>query len=229
MLIGAHLFACPLVFGTPGQAASSANAWIAGVCLVVLATLCVPDASGPHTAEIARAGVGAWLLASPFALDFAGSWAAWNAWVAGALAIYLADVPSIAFALVLLAASLHRARKRYRARRLTLQNIVRYGGAKEPASPGLICRHIVERSCQIRKTLRRNPSPVQAEACILGLAACMDDLTSLIGLIAERLPKSGPVRRRKLGLIRWAATCAIDRAAEAFPEALGLSRRGCSG
>jgi hypothetical protein len=76
--------------------------------------------------------------------------------------------------------------------------------------------------------MRRHPSESQVEACILGHAACMHDLTSLTELIADRLPKSGPLRRRKLGLVRWAANRSIRLAGEAFPEALGISQRSGS-
>ncbi|MGH3148337.1 MAG: SPW repeat protein [Rubrobacter sp.] len=188
----------------------------------------VAGADRVRTAEVFKAGLGTWLLASPFVLGFVGSWAAWNAWIVGVLAIAFADVPTIAFALVILAASLRRARLRFRVRRLSPQKIVGYEGPEEPPSPGRLCWHIVERSHQIHDALRRHPSEAQVEACILGHAACMHDLTSLIELIADRLPKSGPLRRRGLGLVRWAATCSIRRAGEAFPEALGISQRSGS-
>lgn len=217
----------PWFLGTSAHAASSANAWIVGVCLVG-ATLRVPIVSGPRTAEVIRAGLGAWLLASPFVLGFAASWAAWNAWLVGVLTITFADVPRIAFALVILAASLRRARLRFRVRRLSPEKIVAYEGPEEPTSPGRLCWHIVERSHQIHETLRRHPSEAQVEACILGHAACMHDLTSLLELIAVQLPTAGPLRRRKLGLVRWAATRSIYRAGEAFPEVLGISQRSGS-
>jgi hypothetical protein len=224
VLLGAYLFLTPWAFATSGYAASSANAWVVGVCLVV-ATWRVPIVSGSRTAEVVKAGLGAWLLASPFVLGFAGSWAAWSAWIVGALTIAFTDVPGIAFALVILAASLRRAHLRFRIRLLSPQKIVGYEGPEEPASPGRLCWHIVERSDQIHETLRRHPSDGQVEACILGHAACLHDLTSLTELIADRLPKSGPLRRRKLGLVRWAATRSIHRSGEAFPEALGVSQR----
>ena len=210
VLLGVYLFATPWAFGTSGYAVSAANAWVVGVCLVV-ATLRVPIVSGPLPAEVIKAGLGAWLVASPFVLGFVGSWAAWNAWIIGALTIAFADIPGIAFALVVLAASLRRARLRFRARRLSPQKIVGYEGSEEPPSPGQLCWHIVERSHQIHETLRRHPSE-----------------SSLTGLIADRLPKSGPLRRRQLGLVRWAATRSIRRAGEAFSEALGISQRSGS-
>ena len=227
VLLGVYLFATPWAFGASGYAASPANAWVVGVCLVV-ASWRVPIVSGPQAAEVIKAGLGAWLLASPFVLGFAGSWGAWNAWIVGVLTIAFADVSEIVFALVILAASLRRAHLRFRVRLLSPQKIVGYEGAEGPASPGRLCWHIVERSHQIHEALRQHPSKTQVEACILGHASCMHDLTSLIELIAEQLPKSKPLRQRKLWLVRWAATRSIRRAAEAFPEALGISQRSGS-
>ena len=63
---------------------SSANAWIVGTCIVVV-PLRVPIVSGPRVAELIKVGLGAWLLVSPVALGVAGSGAAWNAWIVGAL------------------------------------------------------------------------------------------------------------------------------------------------
>jgi SPW repeat len=227
VLLGVYLFATPWAFGASGYAASQANAWLVGVCLVV-ATWRVPIVSGPQAAEMIKAGLGAWLLASPFVLGFAGSWAAWNPWIVGVLTIAFTDVSGIAFALVILAASLRRAHLRFRVRLLCPQKIVGYEGPEGPASLGRLCWQIVERSHQIHDALRQHPSETQVEACILGHAVCMHDLTSLIELIAEQLPKSGPLRQRKLGLVRWAATRSIRRAGEAFPEALGISQRSGS-
>jgi hypothetical protein len=223
VLLGVYLFATPWAFGASGHAASPANAWVVGVCLVVT-TWRVPIVSGPQTAEVIKAGLGAWLLASPFVLGFAGAWPAWNAWIVGVLTIAFADVPEVAFALVILAASLRRAHLRFRVRLLCPQKIVKYEAPEGPASPGRLCWHIVERSHQIHETLRQYPSETQVEVCILGHAACMHDLNSLIEFIADQLPKSGPLRQRKLGLVRWAATRSIRRAGEAFPEAPGISQ-----
>ena len=209
------------------DAVGSTNAWLVGAFLVV-AALRAPTLFGPRAAESIKAGAGAWLLASPFVLGFAAPSAAWNAWVVGALTIALADLPTAAFALVTLAVSLQRVRLSLRARMLSPRKIVWYGGPEEQHSPGRLCWHIVERSYEIHDALRRNPSEAQVEACILGNAACANDLTSLGRLIADRLPKSGPLRRGKLGLLRWAATGSVHRAGDAFPKALGISQRSGS-
>lgn len=228
VLLGAYLFGSPWAFGMLGEQVSSTNAWLVGAFLIV-AALRAPTLFGPRAAELIKAGVGAWLLASPFVLGFAGSFlSAWNAWVVGALTIALADLPTAAFALVTLAVCLQRVRLRRQAHRLSPQGIVGYEGPEVSPSPGRLCWHIVERSHETHDALRRNPSEAQVEACILGHAACVNDLTSLGGLIADRLPKSGPLRRRKLGLLRWAATRSVHRAGDAFPRALGISQRSGS-
>lgn len=227
-LLGAYLFGSPWAFGAPGGTVGSTNAWLAGVLLVV-AALRVPALFAPGTAEAIKAGVGAWLLASPFVLGLAGSLAAWNAWIVGALAIALADAQAAAFALVTLAVSLRRVRLRYQARRLSPRGIAWYGRPEAPLTPGRLCWRIVERSHEIHDALLGNPSETQLEACILGHAACVRDLTSLGGLIANRLSKAGPLRRRTLGMLRWAATRSIHRTGEAFPRALGVSQRSGSG
>jgi hypothetical protein len=227
VLLGAYLIGSPWTFGILADAVTSTNAWFVGAFLVV-AALRAPALFGPHTAESIKTGVGAWLLASPFVLGFARSLAAWNAWAVGALTIALADVPTAAFALVTLAVRFQRVRLGLRARMLSPRKLVWYGGPEEQHSPGRLCWRIVERSHQIHKTLRQFPSEAQVEACILGHATCVRDLTSLGGLIAGRLPKSGPLRRRKLGLLRWAATRSVHRAGDAFPRALGISQRSGS-
>ena len=226
-LLGACLFGSPWAFGMPADAVGSTNAWLVGAFLIA-AALRAPILFGPWAAELIKVGVGAWLLASPLVLGFAGSLSAWNAWAVGALTIALADVPTAAFALITLAVCLQRVRLCRQARRLSPQGIVGFEGPEVPPSPGRLCWHIVERSHETYDALRRNPLEAQVEACILGHAACVNDLTSLGGLIADRLPKSGPLRRRKLGLLRWAATRSVHRAGDAFPKALGVSQRSGS-
>ena len=149
VLLGAYLFIAPWIFGTFGDEASSANAWIVGTCIVV-ATLRVPIVSGPRAAKLIRVGLGAWLLASPFALGFAGSAAAWNAWVVGALILTLADTLSLAFDFL---SWLHAQKLRCQARRISPEKLLRYGGQEEPTSPEQLCWHLVECSREIRRTL----------------------------------------------------------------------------
>jgi hypothetical protein len=58
VLLGVYLVIAPWIFGTSGDDASSANAWIVGACIAV-ATLRVPLVSGPRAAELTRVGLGA--------------------------------------------------------------------------------------------------------------------------------------------------------------------------
>ena len=64
VLLGAHLFKAPWIFGIFETEASSANAWIVGACIVV-APLRLPVVAGPRTAELIKVGLGAWLLVLP--------------------------------------------------------------------------------------------------------------------------------------------------------------------
>lgn len=224
VLPGMYLFATPWIFGGSEYSAASANAWLVGAFLIVAVRRTL-TLFGPQTAEVVKAGVGAWLLASPFVLGFVGSSAAWNAWLVGALTIAFVDLPTAAFALVTLAVCLRRTQVRLRVRRISPQKILCCPAPEEPPGPGRLCWQIVERSHQIRDALRRDPPEPQIEACILGHAACMHDLTLLLELIAVQRRKSGPVRRRRLGLLRWAATRSVHRAGEAFPRAVGTSQR----
>jgi len=162
VLLGACLFVAPWILGTSGDRASSANAWIVGACIVA-ATLRVPIVSGPRAAELIRVGLGAWLLASPFALGFAGSGAAWNAWTVGALIFALADTLSLAFDFL---SWMHVQRLRYQARRISPEKLFRYGEREEHMPPERLCRHIVECSYEIRRTLLgQHPGRRSGRAC----------------------------------------------------------------
>ncbi len=72
------------------------------------------------------------LLASPFALGFAGSAAAWNAWVVGALILTLADTLSLAFDF---SSWIHAQKLRYLARRISPKKRFRYGERDEHMPP----------------------------------------------------------------------------------------------
>ena len=120
----AYLGTAPWIFGAFGAEASSVNAWIVGACIVV-APLRVPAVSGPRAAELIKVGLGAWLLASPVALDFAGSGAAWNAWIVGALILALADTLSLAFDFL---CWIGAQRLRYQVCMITPERLIRCGG-----------------------------------------------------------------------------------------------------
>ena len=213
VLLGAYLFIAPWIFGTSGDEVSSANAWIVGACIVA-ATLRVPILSGPRAAELLKVGLGAWLLASPFALGFAGSGAAWNAWIVGTLILTLADTLSLAFDSL---SWLHAQKLGYQARRISPEKLVRYEKQEEPMSPEQLCWHLVECSREIRRTLRERTSGVEAEMCILGYRACVNEGITLSCLIDKELPESGPVRRLRLEMIRRQAAHSLVRAREVIP------------
>jgi hypothetical protein len=213
VLLGAYLFVAPLILGTPGDRASSVNAWIVGACIVA-ATLRAPVVSGPRAAELIRGGQGAWLLASPFALGFAGSGAGWNAWTVGALILALADTLSPAFDFL---SWLHVQKLRYQARRISPEKLVRYEEQEELMSPEQLCWHLVECSYEIRRTLLGQTSGAEVGMCVLGYRACLNVGIALNRLIDNELPGSGPLRRLRLGMLRRQAAHSLARAREVIP------------
>jgi hypothetical protein len=213
VLLGAYLFITPWIFGTSGHEVSSANVWIVGVCVVV-ATLRVPIVSGPRVAELIRGGLGTWLLVSPFALGFAGSSAAWNAWIVGTLILMLADTLSLAFDFL---SWIHAQKLRCQARRISPEKLLRYGEGEEHMPPERLCRHILECSYEIRRTLLGQTSGVEVRMCMLGYRACVNDSITLGRLIDKELPESGPVRRLRLAMIRRQATHSLARTREVIP------------
>ncbi len=213
LLLGAYLFIAPWIFGTIGNEASSANAWIVGTCIVV-ATLRVPIVSGPRAAELIKVGLGAWLLASPFALGFAGSGAGWNTWTVGALILALADTLSPAFDF---SSWIHAQKVRYQARRISPEKLFRYGEREERTPPERLCRHIVECSYEIRRTLLGQTSGTEVGMSLLGYRACLNCGIALNRLIDKELPESGPLRRLRLGMLRRQAAHSLARAREVIP------------
>jgi hypothetical protein len=213
VFLGAYLFIAPWLFGTSEDEASSTNAWIVGACIVV-ATLRVPIVSGPRAAKPIKFGLGAWLLASPFALAFAASSAAWNAWIVGTLILTLADTSSLAFDL---SSWIHAQKLRYQARRISPGMLLRFGEREEHMHSEQFCRHIVECSYQIRRTLLGQTSGVEVGMCILGYRACVNDSITLNRLIDKEMPESGPVRRLRLEMIRRQAAHSLARAREVIP------------
>jgi hypothetical protein len=213
VLLGAYLFTAPWIFGTSEGEASSANAWIVGACIVA-AMLWAPVVSGPRGAEPIKFGLGAWLLASPFALGFAGSSAAWNAWIVGTLILAMADTlsPALNFLSWIQAQKLG-----YQARRITPEKLVGYGEPEEHMHPERLCRHIVECSYQIRRTLLGQTSAVEVGMCILGYRACVNKRITLDRLISKELAECGPVRRLRLEMIRRQAVHSLARAREVIP------------
>lgn len=214
VLLGAYLFWAPWVFGTSADKVSSANAWIAGVCLVV-AALRATIISEPLTTELTKVALGAWLLASPFVLGFAGSGAAWSAWIVGALIVALADTLGLTFDFL---SWLHAQGLRYQARSIALERFLRYGGSENPIGPEQLCRHIVECSYQIRRTLLERTSEVEVGMCVLGYWACVNDSIMLDDLLDKELSESGLLRRLRLKLARRQVARSLSRARGVLPS-----------
>ena len=80
-----------------------------------------------------------------------------------------------------------------------------------------LCRHIVESSYQIRRTLLGRTSGVEVGMCVLGYRACVNDSITLNRIIDKEMPESGPVRRLKLEMIRRQAAHSLARAREVIP------------
>jgi hypothetical protein len=213
VLLGAYLSIAPWIFGTSGDEASSANAWIVGACIVA-AMLRVPIVYGPQATEPIKFALGAWLLASPFALGFAGSSAAWNAWIVGTLILMLADTLSLAFDFL---SWIHAQKLRCQARRISPEKLLRYGEGEEHMPPERLCRHILECSYEIRRTLLGPTSGVEVGMCLLGYRACVNDGITLNRLIDKELPESDPVRRLRLAMIRRQAAHSLARTRDVIP------------
>jgi hypothetical protein len=105
----------------------------------------------------------------------------------------------------------------YQARRISPEKLVGYGEPEEHMHLERLCRHIVECSYEICRTLLRQTSGVEVGMCILGYRACVNMRFTLDRLINKELPESGPVRRLRLEMIRRQAAHSLDRAREVIP------------
>jgi hypothetical protein len=88
--LGAWLIIAPFILRTSSDQNSAWNAVVVGVLVAVIAlwALAMPLV---RWAEYANALLGAWLIASPFVLGFAGlPTPAWNAWIVGICVLGLA-------------------------------------------------------------------------------------------------------------------------------------------
>lgn len=212
-MLGAYLFLAPWIFGTSGDGASSANAWIVGACIIV-ATARVPIVSEVQAAELIKVGLGAWLLVSPLALGFSESGAAWNAWIVGALILALADTLSLAFDF---SSWIHAHKLRYQARKISPGKVLWYGEREEHMHPERLCQHIVECSYEVRRTLLGQTTGVEAGMCILGYRACLNGSITLNRLIDNELPESGLIRRLRLKIARRQVARSLSRVREVLP------------
>ena len=219
LVIGGYLVLTPWIFGTSGDGASSANAWLTGVCVVTLALWALLEA-GPRAGELTRVGIGAWLLVSPFALGFAGSVMAWNAWIVGVLVVVLTDLPNFSFDLQ---SWLRAKRLVRRARAISPGSIVGYVDSGEAVDPEHLSEQIAECAYQIYRTLSEHPSELEADMCALGYRACVSDMFTLVHLLDKELPNAGTIRRLRLEVARRRAVRSLSRACAALPQGLRQS------
>lgn len=112
-------------------------------------------------------------------------------------------------------------------RRLSPERIIGYRPqVTEDTSPERISRSIVERTVEIRRTLRESPSEVQIEMCALGYRACANDMITLTHLTNEQLRNAPGLRRFKLRQARKRAIEALSATREAIPpDALRATRQ----
>lgn len=216
LLIGGYLLFTPWIFGAVGDEASSANVWVTGVCVVTVALWALLEA-GTHAGELTRVGIGAWLLVSPFALGFAGSAMAWNAWIAGVLMVALTDIPNLSFDLQ---SWLRAKRLGHQARAISPGSIVSYVDPEDAVDPEHLSEQIAECAYQIYHTLREHPSELEAGMCALGYRACVSDMFTLAHLIDKELPSAGITRRLRLEVARRRAVRSLSRARAALPQEL---------
>lgn len=215
LLVGVCLCSSPWVSGAATNEPSFASAWLAGLWIVTAALRALLDA-GPNAGAAARVGIGAWLLASPLVLNFADSAMMWSAWLAGALTVSLADIPSLVFDLRnwLWAKRLSR-----RTRMISPQEIIAYADPEEHLpDPELLGRRIVERACRIHHTLRSRPPEIEAEMCAIGYRACAEDMITLVRLVEKELPEAGLLRRLRLKAARASAARSLSRAYGMLPR-----------
>jgi len=115
----------------------------------------------------------------------------------------------------------------HRLRRLSPEAIVGFRPRRQAESPETLSRSIVERACEIRRSLIELPTDeTRIEMCALGYRACANDMITLTHLVNEALPNAPLVERLKLRRARKRAIDALAEAREALPpEALRASRQ----
>lgn len=217
-LIGVYLLFSPLVLGTTGEPESTLNAILVGICTLTLGARTLLT-GGSRATEAIRLALGGWLVLAPFALGFANSVAAGNAWLAGILLVATTDVAELISPVDMMLRTKSRS---YRALRLSPETIA----ACESSEPGMqtvtpeaLSGQIVECSERIRKTLLTNPSEAEIEMCILGYKSCVADMLLQEGLVERELPRVGPIRRVRLKAARHKAIHSLTKTRETLPPA----------
>ncbi len=216
LVIGGYLIFTPWTFGAYGDEASFTNAWVTGVCVVLVALWPLLEA-GPRAGELTRVGIGVWLLVSPFALGFALSVMAWNAWIASMLIVALTDIPNLSFDLQ---SWLRAKRLGHQARAISVGRIVSYVDPGDAVGPEHLSKQVAECAYQICHTLREHPSELEVDMCALGYRACVSDMFTLVHLIDKELPSAGITRRLRLEVARRRAVRSLSRARAALPQEL---------
>ena len=219
LVIGSYLIFTPWFFGTSGDEPRSANAWVIGVWIVTMALWALVEA-GPRAGELTRVFIGAWLLVSPFALGFAGSVMAWNAWIAGVLVVVLTDLPNFSFDLQ---SWLRAKRLAHQVRAISPGSIVSYVDPGDAVDPEHLSEQIAECAYQIYRTLSEHPSELEADMCTLGYRVCVSYMFALVHLLDKELPNAGITRRLRLEVARRRAVRSLSRARAALPQELHQS------
>ena len=84
-------------------------------------------------------------------------------------------------------------------------------------SPESLSRSIIERTVEIRRTLKETPSDVQVEMCALGYRACANDMITLTNLTNQQLRDAPALQRFKLRQSKKRAMEALSATREAMP------------
>jgi hypothetical protein len=163
---------------------------------------------------------GTWLVASPFVLGFGGLPAA-SALIAGVLLVATGEPLRALFGL---AASARVALLVYDLKTLSPRQVSSFQGRCASPGPELLARRIVECSSQIRATMLEDPSEDEIKTCIVGYRSCVNDMVTLVAMVAQERPKSGVLRRLKLRMARGEARHALACAREGLRDAVGTAR-----
>jgi hypothetical protein len=194
------------------------SAYLAGSALLVAGAFAI---SLPHARWVFAIRIlsGTWLVASPFMLGFGGLPAA-SALIAGALLVATGEPLRALFGL----ASARVALLVYDLKTLSPRQVSSFQGRCASPGPELLARRIVECSSQIRATMLEDPSEDEIKTCIVGYRSCVNDMFTLVAMVAQERPKSRVLRRLKLRMVRGEALHALACAREGLRDAVGTAR-----
>ncbi len=213
-LLGVYLLFSPWIFGTAESVPNSSDALIVGAWVVVMG-LCALATPGSWAPDAARLATGIWLLLLPLAQDPTTDLPDWNARTAGILLVGLALVRARS----VLAPWLRLKRTSYGAWMLSPEKITgRRGPERYTPDPWRLSHSIVERTDEIYRRLRDNPSDAEVVLCDLGYQICVDDMIDLAILVDRELSGSGPLRRARLLAARQRAADSLARVRYTVPR-----------